>query len=197
MILALWLAPGPDLLAKTWHSQPESNRIQAGFAQYDLGSLWNNATESESGKLVAGCLYSARTRPDDSCTLACFRTRCTWPKPGQAIQIGSGLVLYNMTRAFKNKQNKNKPELNQMREARSGTYNPAWFWPHAGHNGHKQNASGLDPVCLLGIYSFGNKTKLQWQQVDYKHNLLCKKPTKPTSVKRPGNTWLLLLLCTL
>jgi len=32
---------------------------QAGFAQYDQGCLWKNASESKSGKLVAGWLPSA------------------------------------------------------------------------------------------------------------------------------------------
>ena len=137
---------GQICLAKTWHSQPEPNRTQAGFAQYDLGSLWNNATESESGKLGAGCLCSARIRPDDSCTPACFRTRCTWPKPAQAIQIGSGLVLYSMIRAFFEERNWircGKPDLAYT------------IQPDSGHNGHNQNASGLDPACLLGMYNLG------------------------------------------
>ena len=47
-------------LAKTSHSQPEPNQIRPGFAQYDLGHLWKNTTESQSGKLVAGWLRSNR-----------------------------------------------------------------------------------------------------------------------------------------
>ena len=37
-----------------WHSLPEPNGTQAGFAQYDPGRLWKNATESEIGKMIAG-----------------------------------------------------------------------------------------------------------------------------------------------
>ena len=81
------LASRPDLFSPN-PRQPEPNRIRAGFAQYDLGRQWKNATESESGKVVAGWLRSARTRPDDSCTLACFWTRCVQPKPDQAIRMG-------------------------------------------------------------------------------------------------------------
>ena len=75
-------------LAKTRHCQVDPDRIWAGFAQYDPGHLWENATESESGKLVAGRLCSA----SESFTPACLRTRCIWPKPDQATQIRSGPV---------------------------------------------------------------------------------------------------------
>ena len=47
--------PKPD-------SQPELNRIRAGFAQYDSRRLWLIATGSESGKLVAGALRPSRNR---------------------------------------------------------------------------------------------------------------------------------------
>ena len=64
-------------------SQPEPDWIQAGFAQYDPGCLWKNATKSESGKLVAGC--------------------CVLPEPGPMIlshQIASGPDAFgqNLTR---------------------------------------------------------------------------------------------------
>ena len=40
----------------------------------------------------------AGSRPDDSCTLACFRTRSVWPKYDtiSQSQIGSRLVLHNI-----------------------------------------------------------------------------------------------------
>ena len=72
---SVWLKPD---------SQPEPNWIQAGFAHYNPDCLWKNISESESGKLVVGWknisesesgklvvgwLHSARTGPDDSCTL--------------------------------------------------------------------------------------------------------------------------------
>ena len=44
-----------------------------------LAIMWRNTTESESGKLVRGQLHFARSRPDDSCILACFQTRCIRP----------------------------------------------------------------------------------------------------------------------
>ena len=47
MIQAGSVHPKPD-------SQPEPDWIQAGFSQYDPGCLWKNASECESGKLVAG-----------------------------------------------------------------------------------------------------------------------------------------------
>ena len=42
----------------------------------------------------------ARSGPDGSCTLACFRTGFVWPKPDTTSQnsIGPGLVLHNIIR---------------------------------------------------------------------------------------------------
>ena len=99
-----------------WHSQPEPNWIQAGFAQYDQGCLWKNTNESESAKLVAGQLHSARTEPNNSCTPTCFQTRCVWPEPDQAIQVGSGLVLHNVIWVFFGSMGPN-----QMREVGFGS----------------------------------------------------------------------------
>ena len=95
-------------LAKTWHRQPDANRMRAGFAQYDPVHLWKTAAESESGKLVASRLRSARTGPDGSCTPACFWTRFVRPNPGQATQIGSGSgpVLYNMIKLSLEERNR-------------------------------------------------------------------------------------------
>ena len=127
MFLAHRLASGPDPFdqnltqsARTqldlgwfysvWSGLVLLSMIWAGFTQYDLGwfysvwsgpsVLWKNATESESAKLVAGRLHSARN--DDSCTPACYRTRCLCPILDQAIQIGSGSrsILHNMILAF-------------------------------------------------------------------------------------------------
>ena len=54
MILAHWLASRLDPFGQ--------NLTLSGFAQYDLGHLWKNATESESGKLIAGRLRPARNQ---------------------------------------------------------------------------------------------------------------------------------------
>ena len=119
------LLPAQIHLDKTWHCQPEPSRIQVGFSQNDPRCLWKNTTQSEGGKLVVGWLHSAKTRPDDSCTPACFWTRYIWPSDfDQAIQIGSRLVLHKMIRVFFG-----RTELNWMRKAGSGTYNSAQFWP--------------------------------------------------------------------
>ena len=58
------LHPDRIRLAKTWHSQPDQNRIRAGFARYDPGRLWKNATDSENGKLVACLLHFATNQAD-------------------------------------------------------------------------------------------------------------------------------------
>ena len=63
------------------------------------------ATESDSGKLVAG---RPETRPDDSCKPACFQTRSVSPNTDQAIQSGSGSVLYNKMHVFFKKERRRK-----------------------------------------------------------------------------------------
>ena len=112
---SVWLEP--DVVSQN------PKKIQAGFAQYDPGCLCKNPAKSESGKLVVGQLCSAKTEPDDSCMLACFRTRSVWPKPDKAIWVGSRPVLHNMIRAFFG-----RTEPNRTQEVR-----PAhMIWPDSG-----------------------------------------------------------------
>ena len=61
------IGPKPDTISQ--------NQIRSGLVVHNMVYLWKNATKSESGKLVAGQLHSARTGPNDSCTPACFWTR--------------------------------------------------------------------------------------------------------------------------
>ena len=100
--------------------------------------------KSESGKLVMGWMHSARTGADDSCTPDHFQTRCIWPKPGQAIQIRSRLVLLNMIRAFRTESdvgNLNWHIYIYIDLYIYIWYDPAQFWLHMGGNGHNQNTS--------------------------------------------------------
>ena len=178
-LACFWTAsalPKPDTVSQNWIG------ARLCFAQYDLGCLWKNATESESRKLVVGQLCSAITESDDSCTLACFQTRCTWPKPDQAIQIGSGIVLHNMIQAFFRKTDP-KSDLAYM------------IWPDPGCmlaimaiTGHNQNASRLDLVCLLdrtcdlSLVWFPSKFVITYPDLDwlFKHSLNERKD-QPTS----------------
>ena len=89
------------------------------------------------------------TGPNNFCTLAFFRTRCIWPRPDQAIKIGSRSFLHNMVQAFFGKM-----EPNQIQEAGSGIYA---IWPNSCCNlaimaitVRNQNASESDLACLLG-----------------------------------------------
>ena len=123
MNLVYWLASGPDPFGQTLTQSARTNRIRAGFAQYDSGRLWKKTTESDSGKLIAGQLRSAKTGPVDYCTPTRFLTRCVWPKPDQAIQIGPGPVLHITIGAFFE-----RTESNRMQEVGSGIYDPGRFW---------------------------------------------------------------------
>ena len=115
MILAHRLVPDRIRSAKTGHNQPELNRTRAGFAQYCPGRLWKNATESETGKLVAGRLSPARNRARWFLLTGCFLSGRVWPNPDQAIQMGPGSVLRNTIHAFFG-----KTELKRMREVGYG-----------------------------------------------------------------------------
>ena len=66
MVLAQWLASGPDPFGQNL-TQPARTKPDPGWfctilSQYYPGHLWNNGTESQSGKLVAGQLRPARNR---------------------------------------------------------------------------------------------------------------------------------------
>ena len=61
-------------------------------------------------------------------TSTCYWTGCVWPKPDQAIEIGS--VVHSMVRAFFGRR-----ELKRIREVGSGICDPSRFWPPAGRNG--------------------------------------------------------------
>ena len=128
------LLPDRIHLAKTWHRHPELTRIRAGFAQYDPSCLWTTANVSESGKLVAENFSCQKAGPMIPAQ-ACFQTRCVSSNPDKPIQIGPGSDLYKMIHAFFKTKTKTKTELCLMREVRSGRYDPARFWLHAGRNG--------------------------------------------------------------
>jgi len=144
--LHISLLPGQIHLAKTWHSEPEPNRIQAGFAHCDL---WKIATESENGKQVAGQLHSARTRPDDSHTPACLWTRCIWLKPDQTIQIRSSFAQYRyiLDPTFHIWFGSVLPKKAQIILCKTGSGCMLAIMAITGHN---QNTSKSDPACLLG-----------------------------------------------
>ena len=87
-IRSVW--PKPDTVSQ--------NQIRSWLVLHNMtlhDHLWKNTTKSERWKLVAGWLHSARTMPNDSCSLAYFWTRCFPQKPNQAIHIRSMPVLHN------------------------------------------------------------------------------------------------------
>ena len=83
-----------------WSKHDTVSPNQDGYAQYNLGQLWENATEFGSRKLLVGWLLSAKSIPGDSCALACFWTKCIWPKPdlGQFNPLWSGPSLEGQNR---------------------------------------------------------------------------------------------------
>ena len=104
-------------------------------------------TGSNSHPVRIGFKALARSGPDDCCTPACFRTGSVWPKPDQAIQVGSGSVLHSMLQAFFG-----KTQTNRMPEVGSGIYDYGCTLAVMAITGHNQNASGSDQACLLGKY---------------------------------------------
>ena len=91
-----------------WPKHDTVSPNQDGYAQYNLGQLWENATEFGSRKLLVGWLLSAKSIPGDSCALACFWTKCIWPKPdlGQFNPLWSGPSLEG-----RNRMGCRKPDL--------------------------------------------------------------------------------------
>ena len=141
------LLPDRIRLNKTWHNQPELNRTRAGFAQYYPGRLWKNGIESESGKLVADRLRLARNRArwfpysllPDQMRLANTLTRPSRSDPGRFCTMWS------------------VPSLENGAETDAGSRIWLILRPDSGCTlatmaitGRNQNASGLDPACLLG-----------------------------------------------
>ena len=62
MILAHWLASGPDPFGQNLTQSARTQSDPGGFARYYPGRLRKYGTESESGKLEAGRLRPARNR---------------------------------------------------------------------------------------------------------------------------------------
>ena len=111
------LAPKPDSLA-------DPNRIRAGFARYDLGErswVWNWETDSRP------VVFQARWFRFTSLLSVQIRLGKTWPSRFDPDQF---CVLWS------------RPSLEEQNQIRceesdpADVYDPAWFWQHAGHNGH-------------------------------------------------------------
>ena len=130
MILAHQLASGLDPFGQKLTQSARTKSDLGWFCTVLSGSSVDNRTESKSWKLW---LHPARNwKPGPMIpALACFQTRCVWPNPDQAIQIRSVLLLHNITHAFFG-----RTELKRMLAVRYSIYYPAWFWWHAGRNGH-------------------------------------------------------------
>ena len=120
--------PGPDPLGQNLTHSARTKSDPSWFCTITSGP----PVEERNGVCVKvrnwqrdGCVLPETGPVDDSCRPACFWTRCVWPKPDQAIQIGSGWVLHNMVQAFFG-----KTEESRMREGGSGMCHPARFWMH-------------------------------------------------------------------
>ena len=135
-------ASGLDPFGPNWHSQPKLYQIRAGLHNM-IWDVWKNATESESGKLIAGQLHPAiipshqlASRPD---VFDQTLTRPSRSDPGQFCTIWSIL------------------SLEKQDWIRCGKSDQAHtVWPDSGCTlfitavaGHNQNASRSDLACLL------------------------------------------------
>ena len=92
-------------LAKIWLSQPELNRMRAGFAQCYPGRLWKNGIELESGELVAGLFRPARNRVRWflHTSLLPDQMRLAKPWPGHQDRIPVSSVQYDPCLLWKKK----------------------------------------------------------------------------------------------
>ena len=88
-----------------YSSQPDCSMHvvmnRTGFLLY--GSACQvNMLAPNSHPIRIGSEVFARSGPDDSCTLACFRAGSVWPKPDtvRQNQIRSRLVLHSMIQAI-------------------------------------------------------------------------------------------------
>ena len=134
--------PDQIRLAKPWHSPPEPNWIRASFHNMIWAVCGRMQTESESGKLVAGWLRSARTGPDDSCTLACFHSSgpdAFGQNPGQFCAVWSGPSFKEQNQIWCEKSDQIQPD--------SGRTLAVILIAITGCN---QNVSESDAACLQG-----------------------------------------------
>ena len=91
-------------LAKTSHSGPEPNQIQAVFCTAWPRLSVEECNRVQSGKLVAGWLCSATTGQDDCRTLACFQTRPDMSDQNMTRPSRSDLLWKNGTESDEGSQ---------------------------------------------------------------------------------------------
>ena len=145
MILARWPASGWDPFGQNL-TQPAKTKLDLGWFCIILSRMsveeWNGIWKWETGsRLFVSCQKLCQTIPAH--WLAFRPDECSKPWPGHPDRIRVSFAQHGPWLLC-------KPELKRMQEVGSGIYDPARFWLHAGCNGHNENASRLDPACLLG-----------------------------------------------
>ena len=132
MILAHWLASGPDPFGQnlTQSARTKSDpgsfcTILFGMSVEERNRVWK--WETGSGPL-ASCQKQGPMIPAHQLASRPYASGQTLARPPRS-DPGQFCRISTMP-SFK------KTELKRMREVRSGIYYPARFWLHAGRNGH-------------------------------------------------------------
>ena len=133
--LHIGLLPDRICLAKTWHDQPELNRIRAGFAQYYPILSWkeqNRVWEWETGSgPVASCQKPGPMIPAHQLASRKDEFGQTMTRPSRSDPSRFCVILCNMIYPFFG-----KTKLKRLLLVGSGIYDPGRLWLHAGHNSH-------------------------------------------------------------
>ena len=134
MILAHWLASGPDPFGQNLTQSARTTSDPVGFAQYYPGRLRMNETESKSRKLVAGRMHHARNQARwflrTSLVLDQMRLGTIWPMPSLEKRSWNGCGKSDSAYTI-------RPDSGCTLVVMAIT-------------GRNQTASGSDPACLLG-----------------------------------------------
>ena len=149
MILAHWLASGPDPfdpnLAQSTRTKSDQGWfciILSGTSVEEGNRAWKWETSSRP---VASCQKPGPMIPAHRLVFRPDECSQTLTKPSRS-DPGRFCTVWSMPSL-------EKTELKRKREVGSGIYDPARFWLHDGRNGRNQNASGWDPAYLLGTVS--------------------------------------------
>ena len=129
MVLAHRLASGPDPFGQNLTQSARTKSDPGWFCTVLSGTSVEQRNRVSNWETGSGSVASCQ-EPGQMIPAHRLASRCVWPNPDQAIQMGPGSVLHKMIHPFFGKTG-----LKRMREVGPGMYYPARFWLHDGRNG--------------------------------------------------------------